>query len=239
MPCFDKKLEASRDDFYDDVLQTRDVDSVITTGELLELLKEKCEDGFQNLPPTALDETELLFTNITSEGQLLGGAEGGSGGVLEYVFRHAAQALFGLHVSQLEFKSKRNKDFQEVSCEADGKVVLLFAKAYGFRNIQNIVRKLKSGKGSGYHFVEVMACPGGCTNGGGQIAPLLPQTPKQLAARVEDLYSQRTIRPPSQNKLFEDVYSKWLQSEDQRRKEMFHTQYHAREAFASALTIKW
>ena len=54
----------------------------------------------------------------------------------------------------------RNKDFQEVTLEKDGVVVLRFASTYGFRNIQNLVQKLKRGK-SPYHFVEVMACPSG------------------------------------------------------------------------------
>lgn len=54
----------------------------------------------------------------------------------------------------------RNKDFQEVTLEKDGVVLLQFALAYGFRNIQNLVQKLKRGK-SPYHYVEVMACPSG------------------------------------------------------------------------------
>lgn len=58
-----------------------------------------------------------------------------------------------------------------------------FARAYGFRNIQNVVRRLKNGK-SHYHFVELMACPGGCANGGGQPRPS-PQEAIGRAARVE------------------------------------------------------
>lgn len=54
----------------------------------------------------------------------------------------------------------RNKDFQETTLEKDGVPVLCFASTYGFRNIQNLVQKLKRGK-SPYHFVEVMACPSG------------------------------------------------------------------------------
>lgn len=57
----------------------------------------------------------------------------------------------------------RNKDFQEVTLEKDGKTVLRFAAAYGFRNIQNMVLKLKKGK-CYYHFIEVLACPGGNDN---------------------------------------------------------------------------
>lgn len=54
----------------------------------------------------------------------------------------------------------RNKDFQEVTLEKNGEVLLRFAAAYGFRNVQNLVLKLRKGKFP-YHFVEVLACPGG------------------------------------------------------------------------------
>ena len=62
----------------------------------------------------------------------------------------------------------RNKDFQEVTLEKDGETVLRFAAAYGFRNIQNLVLKLKKGKFL-YHFVEVLACPGGKNNCGSTV----------------------------------------------------------------------
>jgi len=245
MPCFDKKLEASREDFYDDVLSTRDVDSVITTSELLELIQEKCEGlegGFAAMAPTALDEVERMFSNIDEAGVPYAGAPGGSGGACEYVFRHAVKCLFGGEElpEKLNYKSKRNKDLQEVSYEKDGKPVLTFAKAYGFRNIQNLVRKLKQGKPCGYHYVEVMACPGGCTNGGGQIAAVAPETPKQLAARVDETYHERGHRSPLENKVMKVVYTDWLAGADPTAaRAEFHTQYHAREAFVNALTIKW
>lgn len=59
--------------------------------------------------------------------------------------------------------SPRNKDFQEVTLERDGQVLLHFAVAYGFRNIQNLVQKLKRGR-CPYHYVEVMACPSGSSS---------------------------------------------------------------------------
>jgi len=59
---------------------------------------------------------------------------------------------------------------KECVLEHNGKVVLRFAAAYGFRNIQNIIRNIKRGKCE-YDYVEIMACPGGCLNGGGQIKP--------------------------------------------------------------------
>lgn len=68
---------------------------------------------------------------------------------------------------------RNNKDFQECALEdSDGIVKLRFAHAYGFRSIQNLVQKLKRGKCT-YQYVEVMACPSGCLNGGGQVRKLV------------------------------------------------------------------
>ncbi|CAM9500109.1 unnamed protein product, partial [Choristocarpus tenellus] len=93
-----------------------------------------------------------------------------SGGYLEYVFRDAAKRLFGVDLGckPLEYVVGRNADFRETSLEVDGKVVLRFACAYGFRNIQSVLAKAKKGR-CPYHFIEVMACPSGCVNGGGQV----------------------------------------------------------------------
>ena len=107
------------------------------------------------------------------------GGGGGSGGYLDYTFRRAALALFGVSVEgPLPFTTPRakNPDLREVTLEVGGKTVLRFAAAYGFRNIQNVVRKCKAGArggdgGDGYDFVEIMACPSGCLNGGGQLPP--------------------------------------------------------------------
>uniref|UniRef100_A0A0D3A7N1 Iron hydrogenase large subunit C-terminal domain-containing protein n=1 Tax=Brassica oleracea var. oleracea TaxID=109376 RepID=A0A0D3A7N1_BRAOL len=89
MPCYDKKLEAARDDFvFGDNLT--EVDSVLTTGEILDLLKLKGVD-FKDLEESPLDR---LLTNVTEEGHLYGVA-GSSGGYAETIFRHAATALFG------------------------------------------------------------------------------------------------------------------------------------------------
>ena len=69
----------------------------------------------------------------------------------------------------LEYVQGRNKDLKEVIIkDGQGKTVLKFAQAYGFRNIQNIMRKIKQGK-CDYDYVELMACPSGCVNGGGQV----------------------------------------------------------------------
>lgn len=116
---------------------------------------------------------------------------GGSGAYMDYVFRAAAFRLFGRHLppdQPLSVKTLRNADFKEVVLLNDaGNILLRFACAYGFRNIQTLVRKIKTGRCE-YDYVEVMACPGGCLNGGGQLKPRKGQTAAQQLEELERLY---------------------------------------------------
>ncbi|KAI3204319.1 hypothetical protein CBS147311_3994 [Penicillium roqueforti] len=221
MPCFDKKLEASREELTDvswrqgdstgsETQPVRDVDCVITARELLSLASSR---GFSlsNLP---LQPLPLSFTPPFPEktlGSLLSLkrsraeptlAAGTSGGYLHQVLMTFQARNLG---SELVINRGRNVDVVEyVLMSQEGQTILKAARYYGFRNIQNLVRKLKparmsrlpgakpaarpvarpaagrrqpisrnavstSSSGSDYAYVEVMACPGGCTNGGGQI----------------------------------------------------------------------
>ncbi|NWT59971.1 NARFL factor, partial [Erythrocercus mccallii] len=231
MPCYDKKLEASRPDFFNQEYQTRDVDCVITTGEVLKLLEQEGV-SLSDLDPAPLD------TMPGAAEELSGHRGGGSGGFLEHIFTHAAQQLFGIHVGSIHYKPLKNKDFQEVTLERDGEVLLQFALAYGFRNIQNLVQKLKRGK-CPYHYVEVMACPSGCLNGGGQIK-LEGESSKEELQQVERLYESLRAEDPEENQAVRDLYEHWLGGwGSQRAQEVLHTQYHAVERANSALNIKW
>lgn len=234
MPCYDKKLEASRPDFYLSEAETREVDCVITSGEVLKMLEEE-KVSLSDVEPAPLDK---MFSSVCGD-ELLGHAGSGSGGYLHHVFTHAARQLFGEELKELTYKTLKNKDFQEVTLERDGVVLLRFAATYGFRNIQNLVQKLKRGK-SPYHFVEVMACPSGCLNGGGQIKSLPEQSNKELLQQVEDLYmAERPVLPEEDHRVAE-LYQSWLLSVGEvKAKELLHTQYHAVEKAASGLTIKW
>lgn len=78
----------------------------------------------------------------------------------------------------------RNDDFREVVLEAEGTPLLRFAAAYGFRNIQTLVRKIKRGACE-YDFVEIMACPSACLNGGGQLRPAqVAPTPSNILSSL-------------------------------------------------------
>ena len=84
------------------------------------------------------------------------------------VFRYLARTLYEEEIDTLTYKTLKNTDFREVILEKDGKTLLKFAIANGFRNIQNLVQKLKR-KRCDFDFVEVLACPSGCVNGGAQL----------------------------------------------------------------------
>ncbi|NXX86947.1 NARFL factor, partial [Urocolius indicus] len=233
MPCYDKKLEASRPDFFNQEYQTRDVDCVITTGEVLKLLEQEGV-SLSDVEPAPLD---TMFQS-TAEAELTGHSGGGSGGYLEHIYKYAARELFGIQVDTLQYKPLKNKDFQEVTLEKDGTVLLQFALAYGFRNIQNLVQKLKRGK-SPYHYVEVMACPSGCLNGGGQIK-LASDSSKEQLQQVERLYESLKSEIPEENRPVRELYKQWLGGAgSERAVGALHTSYHAVEKANTALNIKW
>ncbi|KAJ5567430.1 hypothetical protein N7535_006736 [Penicillium sp. DV-2018c] len=235
MPCFDKKLEASREELTDvswrheetsdsAAQPVRDVDCVITARELLTLASSR-GTSLRTLPLQPLPSPftppfperslePFVFSRGSRTEQSL--ATGTSGGYLHHVLMNFQARNPG---SELVINRGRNVDVVEyVLMSQEKQPILKAARYYGFRNIQNLVRKLKparvsrlpgakpaakpaagrrqpvsrnaastGGSGSDYAYVEVMACPGGCTNGGGQI-------------RVEDA---REVVGPSQEEMLD------------------------------------
>ena len=222
MPCFDKKLEASREELTDiywqpepathiasrEALRVRDVDCVITAREVL-MLAESRRLSFPSLPRKPLPSShqvpfpdaklnDFLFPRNQSRNredvlhrqrrQPQTPAAGTSGGYLYQVLLTQQSLYPG---STIRTVRGRNADVVDYTLVHNEEVLFRAARYYGFRNIQNLVRKLKpmkksrlpggkmvgarkltaeGGGGVGdYKYVEVMACPGGCTNGGGQI----------------------------------------------------------------------
>ncbi|XP_060188695.1 protein NAR1-like isoform X2 [Lycium barbarum] len=212
MPCYDKKLEAAREDFVfqvdTDSENITEVDSVLTTGEVLDLIQLKAVD-FKSMEESPLDK---LFANIDEEGHLYG-VHGSSGGYAETIYRHVAKVLLDQEVKgPIAFKTIRNSDFQEVSLEVNDKSVLKFALCYGFRNLQNVVRKLKMG----------------CLNGGGQIKPQPGQSGKELIQLLEMAYVENVVvADPFNNPIIKGLYSEWLeQPGSEKAKKYLHTEYH-------------
>ena len=200
MPCYDKKLEASRQDFYNDLYSTRDVDCVITTGELELMMREKAWD--LSIPIVGELTSRQSGENKMELPELVPHAGTSSGSYLHSIMHHlqsesAVQLIYSV-------KTIRNTDYEEHTLtDGTGKTIFKGAKCYGFRNLQNVVRKVgkergvrtevgaagrltgrsavtrkdrkngvnEKGKERNYDYVEVMACPGGCVNGGGQLKP--------------------------------------------------------------------
>ncbi|KIK67410.1 hypothetical protein GYMLUDRAFT_257294 [Collybiopsis luxurians FD-317 M1] len=209
MPCYDKKLEASRTDFYNEMYSTRDLDCVITTGEMQLLAQEKAWDLSLPVPGEILGPSKTASLSSSLEEALLPElvqhSGSSSGSYLHSIIEHLK--LTSPFPLSLSVKQIRNADYEEIVLQRDagpndsGEVVFKGAKCYGFRNLQNVVRKvgkesgvrvgtgaagrlkgraavMKRGKRGqevsserGYDYIEVMACPSGCVNGGGQLKP--------------------------------------------------------------------
>jgi len=118
-------------------------------------------------------------------------------------------------------------------------VLLKFAIANGFRNIQNLVQKMKR-KRCDYDFVEIMACPSGCLNGGAQLRPEGEQTSKDLIGWLEETYSNINKSDlPEQNPLLSEILGSWLEGNSDKRTSILHTEYHEVEKMTNNLFIKW
>jgi iron only hydrogenase large subunit-like protein len=217
MPCYDKKLEASRPDFFLEQYDTREVDCVLTTSEIDKMFFEQ-NLNFLDMPEAPIDDMfNKVGVDAATQIETSYGVPGSSsGGALEYIFCAAARELFGIQIPDqpnapspnVIVKTGKNADVREYFLQdQQGKIVLRFATAYGFRNIQNIVRKIKSGK-CNYHYVEVMACPGGCANGGGQLSPDSVQVTnaKEWVSEVESIYQSATGVKPEENEIIKAIY---------------------------------
>jgi iron only hydrogenase large subunit-like protein len=244
MPCFDKKLEASRKDFLSEEFNVKDVDCVLATTEIIELIASLNVD-FMSLEPAVLSPQEIMLSGISEDGSAVLGSSvnASSGGPLEHIFRYAAKELFNVDVNgPLEYVVGRNPDFREVTLVIEGQEVLKFAIAYGFRNIQSIMTKIRRNK-CPYHYVEIMACPSGCLNGGGQIKPKSTLLASELLANVTSRFQELQVRAPTDNPACKYVYEKYFAGQpfSDAARQAFHTRYHAVPKLeqSNPLGIKW
>lgn len=214
---------------------------MLATTELHDLLQAHQVD-LAALPATPLDGP--CSNGVPGAPGRYYGMPGGSGGYLEHVFRTAAKDLFGMELpaGPLPLVTGRNPDLNECSLHVGGLRVLHFAAAYGFRNIQGLMRKIKLGKCE-YDYVEVMACPSGCLNGGGQMKPAAGQSVHQLLEQLEGLHHGASLvsRPPQLNASVQELYKEWVLGEpySQQAQGLFHTAYHYREKTVTMAIADW
>lgn len=277
MPCFDKKLEASRPEFE------QEVNLVLTSGEIVDLLKnefsiengEDLQSKFQSIlkhiKTNKQNQAQQYQSNINEilPYEMLndlknandGSVVTGSGGYCESIMRYAAREIFDIDLQgqQLQYKTRRNNDFREVSLtdpnDPEQKPLMTFAIANGFRNIQNIVRRMKRNK-CPYDFIEVMACPSGCLNGGGQTRTADPsKTPLRYHLyKTQELYKSDLQQLNSKSEqyhlhdyqgtsIYNQIYQNFVQDNvngAHNAQALFHTHYNAVENFQiNPLSITW
>lgn len=202
MPCIAKKYEAKRNEMENNSI--RDVDIVITTRELAKLIKESGID-FNTIPDSNFDNP---FGTSTGAAAIFAN----SGGVMEAALRTAYETLTKTNLGELEFKSLRGLDnIKEATLIIDGREIKVAAVS-GLAKAREIMNEISKGV-CPYDFIEVMACPGGCINGGGQ--PLIKSNRSLLNKRMSTIYnedSNNRIRKSHKNPIIKKIYDEYLEN---------------------------
>ena len=189
-PCFDKKLEAAREEVRKEFPV---IDLVLSSGEIHEYMSKEILDfpqyfqKFVRNKKFVVDFGELLihpslqhfssampslshFALEIQKFQIKKGfdSRGESNGYLSFILSKSE------NIKEIKYRKIKTKNFTEVKVEYKSGESNIFAYVYGFKNIQNLIRKIKMKKCK-YKYVEIMACPSGCINGGGQISLKKPE----------------------------------------------------------------
>ena len=233
MPCTAKKYEAERDQ-----LKTRgvkDVDAVLTTRELGKLIK-RSGINFAKLPDEEFDSD--IIGEYTGAGVIFGV----TGGVMEAALRTAHYVLTGKEHDAVKFEAVRGFDgIKEASLDLAGMTVNI-AVAHGMKNAKVLLDEIAAGT-SKYHFIEIMGCPGGCINGGGQPYVrecFLPNEDLDIIdtykeKRAQALYSEderQVLRQSHNNPQIKALYEQFLgEPNSHLAHELLHTEYVVRECF--------
>ena len=215
MPCTAKKFEASRKEMESE--NGRDVDIVLTTREVAKLFKMK---GI-NLA----DIEEQEFDKFMGDGTGAARIFGTTGGVMEAALRTVVWKLTGGKVDTIDYVAARGyKGVKEATLNINGMDVKV-AIVNGIGNVRPVMDDIRAGK-SPYHFIEVMACPGGCLNGGG--APLTSE-PSLIGVRMDKMYGSdkdNKIRRSHENPEVQMLYADYLKEPcGHTSHHLLHTEY--------------
>ena len=227
MPCTAKKYEAARPELGHDGLQ--DVDAVITTRELAKMIKEAGID-FANLKD---DEFDSILGESTGASVIFGA----TGGVMEAALRTAYEVVTGKTLENVEFAQVRGVEGVKEASIQIGDVTLNVAVAHGTANAAKLLDSVRSGEKT-YHFIEVMGCPGGCVNGGGQ--PIVTAAQRMecdpRVVRAAALYNEdagKTIRKSHENPMVKKLYEEYLgEPNSHKAHKLLHTTYTARPKYS-------
>ena len=216
MPCTAKKFEAARPEMGRDGM--RDVDVVLTTRELIKLIK------YVGLQFTNLPEGE--FDSPLGFGTGAGAIFGASGGVMEAALRTAYEKVTGKTLEKLDFTDIRGfEGIKETTVNLNGKDVHI-AVAHTLKNARILMEQIKKGTCQ-YDFIEIMACPGGCIGGGGQPKGTTNAVRKERMKALYQIDKNLPIRKSHENPDIITLYKDFLgEPLSEKAHELLHTSYH-------------
>ena len=220
IPCTAKKFEVGRD--HQNAAGVPDVDVAITTRELARLI-EKAGINFKALPDEKFDQPFDI-------GSGAGAIFGATGGVMEAALRTAAEVILGKPLEKLDFDDVRGTAPIKRATYKLGDMEIKVAVASGTKNANELLTKVQNGEEK-VDFIEIMACPGGCVNGGGQ--PLQPASVRNTvdlrALRAAVLYkadANMDLRKSHENSAVKKIYDEYLEHPGSHRAhEILHTTY--------------
>ncbi len=231
MPCTAKKYEVQRDEHMKSASAEQDVDIVLTTREFSRMLKQAGID----ILSLEDEEADDILGQYTGAGTIFGN----SGGVMEAALRTAYELITEKQLDNLEFNDVRGiEGIKEAVIDIDG-IGVKVAVASGLGNVHFLLEKIRAWKEAGcnpetipWHFIEVMACAGGCIAGGGQ--PYGVQDTKRLK-RIEGLYkddADSEFRSSHKNPMVQKLYADFLGAPlSEKSHHLLHTTYTCRATY--------
>ena len=226
MPCTAKKFETKRDDQA--ASGYPDVDYSLTTRELGRMI-ESAGIYFKHLP----DEE---FDNPLGDSTGAAVIFGATGGVMEAALRTAVEKLSGEELKSLDFTEVRGTDgIKEASYTVNGMEIKVCVVS-GLANANTIMEKVKNGTAD-YHFIEIMGCPGGCVNGGGQpiqhaVVRNFVDLRARRAAALYEADKDMPLRKSHESEAVKRIYAEFLgEPGSHKAHEVLHTSYVARPKY--------
>ena len=215
MPCTAKKFEAQRPEMHDSGF--RDVDYVLTTRELGQMLREAGID-LATLPPSDYDDPLGTSTGAAV-------IFGATGGVMEAALRTAYEVITGKALPNLDFDEVRGMEGIKTATIPVGAIELKVAVAHGLANARKTLDLIRDGKAD-FQFLEIMACPGGCLGGGGQPIPIDYGIRRKRAQAIYQADQGLPIRKSHENPVVVRIYQEFLgQPLGHKSHELLHTHY--------------
>ena len=226
MPCSSKKFESQRDEM--NIGGHNDVDAVITTRELAAMIKQA------GINFTSIEDEQ--FDDPFGIGSGAGVIFGATGGVMEAALRTVKEIVDGKELDNIEFDVVRGLEGIKEATVKVGDSDVNVAVVHGLGNARKLLEEIKAGK-SEYHFIEIMACPGGCVTGGGQ--PIVDAKTKMdvdvRAERAKALYAEDrslAIRQSHKNPAITKLYDEYLEKPGSHKAHtLLHTYYTKRDKF--------